>query len=200
MKHLIYFLCLALLAWNCDHSGSGAKTADSLTTTDHTSISDVNAGSHSDTASNFTAINETDREFLIKTAMGNTAEVEAGMLAQQRGNSTAVKDFGAMMVKDHGEAQEKLKIIGGRLAISVLDSVDAAHKDLKDRLSALTGAKFDEEYIRAQVKDHKETILLFEKEIAHGSNSELKQFATTTLPHIRMHLQKAENISGVTHK
>jgi predicted outer membrane protein len=33
--------------------------------------------------------------------------VDAGNLAQQKGDSQAVKDFGAMMVKDHSAGERK---------------------------------------------------------------------------------------------
>ncbi|MGL1585774.1 DUF4142 domain-containing protein, partial [Vibrio parahaemolyticus] len=37
--------------------------------------------------------------------------MDAGTLAQNKGSSQAVKDFGAMMVKDHSAANDKLKSI-----------------------------------------------------------------------------------------
>jgi putative membrane protein len=35
--------------------------------------------------------------------------VRQGKLAQEKGHAQAVKDFGAMMVKDHSAANERLK-------------------------------------------------------------------------------------------
>jgi putative membrane protein len=52
-----------------------------------------------------------DPSFFKQAAEGGIAEVDAGTLAQSKGNSQAVKDFGAMMVKDHSAANEKLKSV-----------------------------------------------------------------------------------------
>jgi predicted outer membrane protein len=55
-----------------------------------------------------------DQDFFKHAAEGGIAEVEAGKLAQSKGNSQAVKDFGAMMVKDHTDANAKLESMGAR--------------------------------------------------------------------------------------
>src|SRR3984957_13238971 len=52
-----------------------------------------------------------DSSFFKHAAEGGIAEVDAGNLAQQKANAQNVKDFGAMMVKDHSAANEKLQAI-----------------------------------------------------------------------------------------
>jgi predicted outer membrane protein len=49
-----------------------------------------------------------DSSFFKNAAEGGMAQVDAGKLAQQKGSSPAVKEFGAMMVKDHSAANAKL--------------------------------------------------------------------------------------------
>ena len=44
----------------------------------------------------------------MKASQGGMTEVEAGKLAQEKGASQDVKDFGAMMVKDHTQNNEDL--------------------------------------------------------------------------------------------
>ena len=51
-----------------------------------------------------------DESFFKNAAEGGMAEVNAGQLAQTKGASQSVKDFGAMMVKDHTAANQKLTI------------------------------------------------------------------------------------------
>jgi putative membrane protein len=57
------------------------------------------------------AASSPDETFYKRAAEGGIFEVDAGKLAQDKGNSQQVKDFGAMMVKDHSAANEKLKEI-----------------------------------------------------------------------------------------
>lgn len=136
------------------------------------------------------AVNDMDKQFVMKVGMGNTAEIEAGNLAKEKSANPGIKEFGSMMAMDHGDAQNKLKSIASSLSLTAPDSVDAAHKTAKKKLEGLTGSKFDTEYVNGQIKDHKETIALFEKEIKTGSNSQIKSFASSTLPTIKMHLEK----------
>jgi putative membrane protein len=197
MKTLPIVIALSAIAiCSCNNSGTSSSASDTTTVRSDTSSTN-NGMMATDTSANTPAmISDLDREFAMKVGMGNTGEIEAGKLAQEKSANQGVKDFGAMMVKDHGEAQDNLKNIGMRLSVSVPDSVDSKHSDLAKKLSSLSGDKFDKAYIDAQIKDHRETISLFEKIIADGKNEDLKQFAINTLPHIRMHLQTIEGLSA----
>jgi putative membrane protein len=181
------FLCFVLFQ-ACNNSGSGARTSDSVTETDHTGIEDTVSG-------NNTSI-ETDMDFVMMAGMGNTAEIEAGRLAEQKAKNGEVKEFGRMMVNDHSEAQSRLKSIASGTGWNPPDSVDAEHKAIKEKLQNLSGDEFDREYINAQVKDHQATVALFERQSTNGANAALREFASSTLPHLRMHLQKAEELQA----
>jgi putative membrane protein len=144
-----------------------------------------------------------DASFFKHAAEGGIAEVEAGNLAQSKGNSQAVKDFGAMMVKDHSAANDKLKSIADAEGVSLPTSSSAMQMASKVKLEALSGDTFDKSYIKNQITAHRRTVALFRKEIASGSDAQAKAFATETLPTIRSHLKKIEQIAkdaGVTTK
>src|SRR6202012_1380173 len=53
-------------------------------------------------------VNHDDARFAVSVADGGMAEVQLGQLASEKGTSAGVKDFGAMMVKDHSAANLKL--------------------------------------------------------------------------------------------
>jgi putative membrane protein len=204
MKKLFiaFSVCAVAVACNNQSDSTGSGNADSMQGSGQDTAMQNNRSSGSDTMSTSqsgsqgnTEMNDTDREFVMKAGMGNTAEVEAGTMAQQKGSSAGVKDFGSQMVRDHGDAQSKLKAAVGSGA-SVPDSVDKEHKAMATKLNGLDGTKFDQEYIKGQIKDHKETIALFEKEVSNGSNSALKAFAQNTLPHLKMHLEKVQGLSS----
>ena len=137
-----------------------------------------------------------DREFTMRAAMGNYAEIDAGKTAAAKAIDAGIREFGQMMVTDHGNAGSELKSIAGRLGLYAPDSLDAEHVALKNQLSTLTGREFDSVYIHAQVKDHQKTIALFEQESDNGNNDELVAFANKTLPHLRHHLHKADSLAN----
>jgi len=144
-----------------------------------------------------------DQDFFKSAAEGGIAEVEAGKLAQSKGNSTAVKDFGAMMVKDHTEANAQLQSIAASQGVELPGSSSAMQMASKAKLELLTGDTFDKAYIRNQVAAHEQTVSLLKKEIASGSDAQAKAFATQVLPTIRGHLKKIRDIAaqaGITTK
>jgi putative membrane protein len=137
-----------------------------------------------------------DATFYKKAAEGGIAEVDAGNLAQQKGNSQAVKDFGAMMVKDHSAANDKLQALASTKNISLPTSASIGEMATKAKLDVLSGDTFDKSYIKAQIKDHYGAIALFKKEIASGQDPDAKAFASATLPTLRMHLKKIKVIAA----
>jgi len=137
-----------------------------------------------------------DEAFLKKAAQGGMAEVQAGELAQTKGSSQAVKDFGAMMVKDHSAANAKLKALAASKDVKLPDGADLKHKAMKKKLQMKSGASFDKEYIEGQIKDHKDTVDLLQKETASGQDGDAKAFASEVLPTVQGHLQKIEQIAA----
>jgi putative membrane protein len=138
------------------------------------------------------SLSSADRMFVDKAAQGGMAEVQLGQLAEQKASSQAVKDFGKRMVTDHSQANDKLKGIASQAGVTPPTSLNAKDKALYDKLSGLSGAQFDREYMRAMVKDHKADIAEFQKESNSGHDDAVKSFASSTLPTLHEHLQLAE--------
>jgi putative membrane protein len=144
-----------------------------------------------------------DASFYKHAAEGGIFEVDAGNLAQQKGNTQAVKDFGSMMVTDHSAANDKLKALAASKNISLPTSASVGQMATKAKLDVLSGETFDKSYVKSQLKAHRDTIVLFKKEIASGQDPDAKAFATATLPTLQGHLKKIKGIAadeGVTIK
>ena len=142
-----------------------------------------------------------DASFYKKAAEGGIAEVEAGNLAQSKGNSQKVKDFGAMMVKDHSAANDKLKAVATTKNVTLPTTSSVGQMATKAKLEVLTGDTFDKSYIKGQVQAHLDTVTLFRKEIATGLDPDAQAFAKATLPTVRSHLKAINAIAadaGVT--
>lgn len=136
-----------------------------------------------------------DAAFYKKAAEGGIFEVEAGNLAQQKGTSQSVKDFGAMMVKDHGAANEKLSSLAASKNIGLPTSASVPQMATETKLKVLSGGTFDKSYIKSQVKAHQATIALFKKEASSGEDPEAKAFASATLPTLRAHLKQINTMA-----
>jgi putative membrane protein len=138
------------------------------------------------------ALAQAGNTFATKAAQGGMAEVKLGELAQQKGQSQAVKDFGSRMVADHTKANDELKSLAGRKGITLPSDVDARDQAIYDFLSKLQGAAFDRAYMRDMVADHRADVTEFRRESEHGSDADLKAFAAKTLPTLEDHLRMAE--------
>ena len=142
------------------------------------------------------AADNPDASFYKNAAEGGLFEVDAGNLAQQKGNTQAVKDFGSMMVTDHSAANDKLKALAASKNISLPTSASVGQMATKAKLDVLSGETFDKSYIKSQVKAHRQTIALFKKEIASGQDADAKAFATSTLPTLRTHMKDITKIAA----
>lgn len=140
-----------------------------------------------------------DHTFAMKAGQANLAEIELGKLALQKSTTDDVKKFAQMMVDDHGKALDELKRIAEKKNITLPTELDAKHKTLSDRLSKLSGAEFDREYMQAMVDGHKEVASELRKESQSGSDPELKEWAAKTLPTVEAHLKQAETINKSVH-
>ncbi len=106
-----------------------------------------------------------------------------------------MKAFGERMVKDHTKANEDLKTVAESKGVTVPSKLDTKDANLKKRLSGLSGDAFDRAYVDAMVKDHKNDVAAFEKESTAAHDHDVEAFASRTLPTLKEHLSRAEELS-----
>jgi putative membrane protein len=135
-----------------------------------------------------------DKKFVREAAQGGMAEVELGKLAVQNASSDDVKKFGQRMIDDHTKANDKLKEVASKEGITLPTSLDAKDQATKTRLSKLSRDQFDKAYMKDMVRDHKKDVAAFQNESSTGRDSDVKNFASETLPTLQDHLKEAETI------
>jgi putative membrane protein len=136
-----------------------------------------------------------DHKFAMEAAMGGMMEVELGRLAAEKGASDEVRQFGQRMVDDHTKANEDLMQVASGKGMMLPAEVGAKHRAEMQKLSSLAGERFDREYVKMMVKDHRKDVGEFQKEAARGTDPDLKSFAARTLPTLQQHLQMIQRIS-----
>jgi putative membrane protein len=141
-------------------------------------------------------LSQLDRQFLDAAATGGLAEVDAARIAEQQALKAPVKSFARQMITDHGKANETLAALASQQGVTAPTDPDAKQKAAANRLKVLSGAAFDRAYVQDEIKDHKATIALFQKEAKSGQDPKLKEFASQTLPTLKHHLQMAQKIAG----
>jgi putative membrane protein len=138
----------------------------------------------------------TTKGFVDAAATSDMYEVEAGKIAQERGQTSAVKNFGAKMVSAHTETTNKLK---ATLASTHPDVTPPMHLDdrrqgMIDELRGAKDADFDARYIAQQIDAHKEALILMKGYAKDGDTPAIKTLAAKTAPVVQMHLNMAEKI------
>src|SRR5256714_12178220 len=135
-----------------------------------------------------------DEKFADAAAVGGMEEVQLGQLAAQKGASDEVRQFGQRMVDDHSKAGDDLKQVASGKGWTLPSALDAKAQADVQKLSALSGEKFDKEYVGMMLKDHKKDVAEFQKESTGGADADIKSFAARTLPVIQEHLQMIQRI------
>ena len=141
-----------------------------------------------------------DRNYVEDMAEAGQAEVTLGEMAQQKAASAEVKQFASMIVRDHQRANEELKSIAAKHNIELKAELDNEHKDLRERLTKLSGAEFDREYMKAMVDGHEEAVDDAKDKAEHSDNAEIKQWSSKALPTLQQHLERARQINEALEK
>lgn len=133
-------------------------------------------------------------DFMTKAASSSMLEIEAGKLAQQKGTSQQVKDYGKQMVTDHTKASTDMKALATKKNVVLPDSMSNDHMEQLNELRDKTGTEFDKAYVDLMVSSHEEAVSLFEDASNNQEDADVKTFAAATLPVLRQHHEHARKL------
>lgn len=195
MKKIIMVMALpAVLLAACSNGGQAdtesGDTAYNKRSANGNMDHTMNADS-ADGANTSAQADDASRQFLMDAADGGMAEVEGGNMAQQKASNADVKNFGAMMVKDHSAANEKVKSLAAQRNVTLPATPSDKHKKMAADMNKMSGRQFDKAYMDMMVADHKKDISMFEKALNDTKDEGVRSFITATLPTLRMHLDSA---------
>ena len=141
-----------------------------------------------------------DKSFVLEAANGGMAEVELGKLGVERGQSDAVKQFAQKMIDDHTKANTELSQLAAKKSVTLPAEPAAKQKAVKDKLSKLSGADFDKQFMAQMCKDHEATVTLFKKESKSGKDVDLVSWVNQTLPTLEGHNTMAKDVDSQVKK
>jgi len=146
------------------------------------------------------AINDAQIAHIAVTA--NSVDSAAGMLAEKKGASKAVKDFGKTMVTDHSGVNKQAVALATKLNVTPEDNDTS--KQLKSggdanlaKLQGLTGKAFDKAYIDNEVAYHQAVLDALDKTlIPNAQNADLKALLEKVRPAVAAHLDMAKKLQS----
>lgn len=137
-----------------------------------------------------------DHEFVRNVALDGMTEVELGRLGSQKAKDPEVKRFAQRMVADHSKANTELKQLASNKGIALPSALGDAQNADKDRLSKLSGAEFDKQYMSMMSAAHDKAVSAFEDESKDGGDADVKAWASKILPTLKEHQAMAKDINA----
>jgi len=145
----------------------------------------------------------TDAEIAAIVKAANTGELEQAKIAKTKAKNKAVKEFAAMMVKDHTDMIKSGDAVCKKAGIEAKDNEISAHMtdEAKTTLEALKsaakGADFDKAYMDAQVNAHTQVLESIDKKLMPNvQNADLKAELERARPKVEAHLGHAKEIQA----
>ena len=157
------------------------------------------SGADQQTSASEQDLNSGDRKFVQMAADIDAREVQFSQRAKEKSQNEKVREFASLMIQDHGQTNRELLKLAERFHESggpLYKHQERSVRKAVAELAALQGAEFDRRYMEAMLKDHRESVRLFEREAKNGKDAELKALAAKTLPQLKAHLEKAQQIAA----
>ena len=127
----------------------------------------------------------------------NGADIETGNLAVKLGSSKEVRDFGAMLARDHQQVQKMGRDLATKLGVKPTppkdDASGKAHAEAMKRLGGLKGLAFDRAFLEHEVAYHQGVIDAINKTLMPAiKNAELKALVVKVAPAFAGHRDAAK--------
>ena len=144
----------------------------------------------------------TDPQIAHIVVTANQVDIDAGRLAESKGASKEVKDFGKQMVTDHTGVNQQAAALVKKLNVTPEDnptsqSLKAGGADNVKKLEGLKGADFDKAYIAHEVAYHQQVLEAIDNTLVpNAKNAELKGLIVKVRPAFVGHLEHAKQIQS----
>lgn len=151
-------------------------------------------GSHGDKKVQSSALSKKDLKFATMAYQGNLAEIQMGQLGVSKARNSEVQKLAGQIVADHEAANAKLSALLSKKGATLPTEQKEKHKDHYEDLAKLDGDKFDKAFVEMMVTDHKKDVDAYETAAKSADDSDLRNYAVSTLPTLQKHLTMAQTI------
>jgi putative membrane protein len=129
----------------------------------------------------------------------NTWDMQTGQLAESRGSTKAVRDFGAMLARDHQMVRQQGRDLAKKLGVTPTPPKDFAlaktHEAAMQKLRGLHGKAFDTAFLENEVAYHQAVVDAVSNTLLPATkNAELKDLEQKVAPAFVAHRDAAKNM------
>jgi putative membrane protein len=129
----------------------------------------------------------------------NSWDMETGALAAKKGTTKEVRDFGAMLERDHEAVRQQGRDLVKKLGVHPTPPKDFAmakdHEAAMKSLRSKTGKAFDRSFLEQEVAFHKAVIDALNTTLLPAlKNEEARALVTKVAPAFQAHMAAAQNL------
>lgn len=126
----------------------------------------------------------------------NTADIETGLLAAERGHSKEVRAFGEMLARDHKQVRQIGRDLATKLGVTPTppkdDAAAKAHAQAMAALRSKSGPEFDRAFLQHEAAFHKSVIDAVTSTLLPAiRNEELRALVVKVAPAFEAHMLAA---------
>ncbi|WP_447985066.1 DUF4142 domain-containing protein [Nitrospira sp. Nam74] len=129
----------------------------------------------------------------------NKGDLEGGRLAQERGDSLAVKTYGREMEVDHMQMLQESAGTAARLGVLPVigpetQSLVHDHERAMQKLQASSDKEFDQSYVSHEIEMHKQVLKTLGSLAGQTRDPQLTQMVAGARPILEAHLKAAQRL------
>jgi putative membrane protein len=115
-------------------------------------------------------------------------------MAQKQAADERVKQFGKRMVDDHGKDLQDVRQLASQKHVTLPDAPNKEQSKEADKLAKLSGADFDKEYVKYEMKDHKDDVKENGKTMKKAVDPDVKKFASAEYQTVSAHKKEIDDL------
>lgn len=130
----------------------------------------------------------------------NTADIETGELAAKQGHNKEVREFGAMLARDHQTVRQAGRDLAHKLGVTPTPPADDAsarkHAEVLASLRAKHGVEFDRAFLQYEIAFHQSVLDAVKSTLLPAiDNAELEALVVKVAPAFEAHMIAAQSLA-----
>lgn len=177
--HSIAALCLSLMLFGCNSDDSIKQAANQ-------SVEQFEAAGVQDMGN--------DALYVAEAASAAMLQLRLSEAASNKAVSPEVKQLAQRMQEDHQRILTDLQNLVDQTMFTLPQELGNAHQKTYDQVNDQSGISFDLSYVKEVNQLHDNLLERYADIADHGTNMEVKVFASKQLPLIREHIEMTNKI------
>jgi putative membrane protein len=139
---------------------------------------------------------ESTEAFVTGLTLDDMYQIQAGKIAETKGQSQEVRDLGKMMVTDHTAMSNQMRHIFAATNTKIPTALGARGKRMINDLNAAAPADFDKLYLNQMQTSQAAELTLLSGYAEGGESSDIKPAAAKAVPKVQAHLAKVHELQA----